>query len=176
MQQKTIREWLNELPELYRDIAIYRLDTNPVRKRGANKVESLHDAINRSIAWWLISDSEIEFWLALYKWVKAHHSPPISIHTNENNATSQAILNENKAHFTASTRTVLIAMLKGRTLDKHSGISGNISSRISDLIRENNVPIVKTRKLRSNGKLAYFRYHIAETYRAELIERFKLKI
>lgn len=173
MQQKTIREWLNELPELYRYIALYEAKRQKVdlytRRNGLP--ESMFAMFT-----WDLSEIGWHFWNDLYDWVYEHHAPSISIHTKENNPTSQAILNEHKANFTASTRTVLIAMLKGRTLDKHSGISGNISSRISDLIRENHVPIVKTRELRSNGKLAYFRYSIAKADRVELIERFKLKI
>lgn len=174
MQQKTIREWLNELPPLCRDLALYeaeRIDSS----RLSLMRDNLHQAIIGMFTWQASSIGS-SFWIYLYEWVCEHHPTEIKIHSKEKTATSQAILNEHKAHFTASTRTVLIAMLKGRTLDKHSGISGNISSRVSDLIRENHVPIVKTRKLRSNGKLAYFRYHIAEADRAELIERFKLNI
>lgn len=168
---KTIRQHLESLPELYRDIAIgecERLDIGMLDRR----TNSLASAIGCMFIW-SESLTGYHFWDSLSQWIVSHHTEPLRIHKKEKTAASQAILDEHKAHFKASTRAVLIELLKGKTLDKHSGISGNISSRISDLIRENGVPIVKGRK-EKDGKLLHFTYSIAPEHRAEIKKRFKL--
>ena len=170
---KTIRQHLDSLPPLYRDLALYEAEKYTLHNLDRQAL-SLSDAIYRFMPW-IFSGIGEYFWQDLHRWVVYHYTEPIRVHKKEKTAASQAILDENKVHFKASTRKVLIELLKGNTLDKHSGISGNISSRCSDLIRENGVPIIKGRK-EKNGKLLYFTYSIAPEHRADIAKRFKLKI
>lgn len=172
---KTIRQHLESLPELYRDWAIYEAERSDWNTCESKKDLSSY-ALVSAFSWTFTKIGE-DFWSAIYgELLHIESSPkPLRIHKKEKTAASQAILDEHRAQFAASTRTVLVAMLKGKTLDKHSGISGNISSRISDLIRENGVPIVKRKKY-VKGKFVHMQYLIAEADRAALIERFKLKI
>lgn len=168
---KTIRQHLESLPPLFRDLAIYEAESCNFNNLDGTAT-SLSDAVYRFMPWRFCKSGEL-FWSELHLWIKNYHTEPLRIHSKEKTAASQAIIDEHRAHFKASTRAVLIELLKGKTLDKHSGISGNISSRISDLIRENGVPILKGRKER-NGKLLYFTYHIAPEHREEIKKRFKL--
>jgi len=174
---KTIRQHLESLPELYRDIAIYECE-----RLGAEvldeKYPTLHDAISCMFVW---SKSKVgdDFWAYLSLWIKMNYTEPIRVHKKEKTAASQAILDEHRAHFAAQVKAILILMLNGTIVDKKTRLKGapigNVSSRISDIC-SNGIPVVKTKKLNANGKIQYMQYHIAPEHRADIAKRFKLKV
>lgn len=59
---KTIKQWLNELPEPYRSQALENADTNVLNSKGISLIGCLMEAFN-----WHKSTQGFEYWYKLIK-------------------------------------------------------------------------------------------------------------
>jgi len=105
---------------------------------------------------------------------------PMNIHAKESTTESQAILNELAPKFSQQCYDLLEYMLRGYTVNTKSAMNDldiwKLASRISDLIRLNNVPIHKERKRSEKHKFKFIEYSILPEHRKSLIEQFNITL
>ncbi len=78
-REKTAREWLEELPEGYRERALAQVDPHYI----VEKVSSIDQAVGIGIIWWSDTKEDSKFWLSVHDHFLSNGRTPLPPLPNE---------------------------------------------------------------------------------------------